>query len=213
MVRITTFTCSLPFFLAGVLCGCGAPEPAQRDRFFSLEPPIQVAPTGSATVKGVLQVNPLAARGFLGGRQIVFRTAAEPLEVQRYPLLLWEDPPGGAIANRLVAALRAARLFEFTVTQAERARPDYLLGGELNRFAHLPTATTPHVEADFTLALMSGNNRRPLLSRRYRGEEPTRGDNPSAMAEAFNRLTGRLLAEAVQDLQSQRPRLRATPGR
>lgn len=96
-----------------LLSACGAPEPAQRDRFYSLTPRLQSPPAASAPLRATLLVNDLAARGFLGGRQIVFRTSEQPLEVQRYNLLLWEEPPGRAIAGQLAANLRTAGLFEF----------------------------------------------------------------------------------------------------
>jgi cholesterol transport system auxiliary component len=192
------------------LVACGAPEPVIRDRFFALDPPVPVTPGGSVTAATLL-VNDLAARGFLGGRQIVFRTAEDPLEVKRYPQLLWEEPPGRALARELVAALRSARLFGLVITPAQRARTDYLLGGEVTRFEHLPTDRPPRVRAEFSLTLLRGADRRSVFSGRYAGEEPSGGATPQAMIQAFNRLSGRLLGEAVRDLRS--ARLRAGVGR
>lgn len=203
---------ALPFLVAALLAACGAPEPAERDRFYGLDPEISVAPA-TAPVKATLLVNDLASRGFLGGRQIVYRTEQEPLEVQRYNGYLWEEPPGRAIAGVLVSSVRAAGLFEFVVTPEQRARTDYLLGGDLSRFDHLPTAQPPRVAVDFTLTLMRGDDRRSMLSKRYQGEEPTGGDTPEAMAAAFNRLAGRLLGEVLRDLQALQPRLHPARGR
>lgn len=196
-----------------LLTACGAPEPAQRDRFYTLSPRVPGVGATAAPLRATLLVNDLAARGFLGGRQVVFRTREQPLEVQRYNLLLWEEPPGRAIARDLAGALRTAGLFEFVITPAQRTRTDYILGGELDRFEHLPTASPPQVVADFSLTLMGSADRRSLFSRRYLSQEPTQGDTPEAMAQAFNRLAGRLIGDAVRDLQSQRSRLRGTPGR
>jgi cholesterol transport system auxiliary component len=197
-----------------LLAACGAPEPAQRDRFFSLaEPPSQTGSPAATMLRSTLLVNDLAARGFLGGRQIVFRTREQPLEIQRYDLFLWEEPPGRAVAGNLARAVRAAGLFEFVIRPAQRSRADFILGGELTRFEHLPTAGPPRVAADFTLALARGADRRALFSRRYRGSEPTRGGTPAAMAQAFNRLAARLIEDAVRDLKSLHPRLPAHSGR
>jgi cholesterol transport system auxiliary component len=195
-----------------LLAACASPEPASRDRFFALEP--QTVVTAGPSVAGVtLLVNDLAARGFLGGRQIVFRAAEEPLEVQRYHQLLWEDPPGRALAQALVAAVRESGLFEHVVTPAQRARTDYLLGGELTRFEHLPTDRPPRVRAELTLTLLRRDDRRSLVAKRYSGEELTGGDSPEAMIRAFDQLSARLLGEVVRDLQSLGPRLRLTRGR
>ena len=187
--------------LAALLpAACSAPQPATKDHFYALAAtvkPLPVGPSPGAT----LLVNDLATRGFLGGRRVVFRTAAEPLEVRRYPLHLWEEPPGRALAAELVASLRAAGFFEFVITPAQRTRSDYVLGGELARFEHLPTAAPPRVLADFTLTLMRGNDRRSILSKRYRGEEPTQGPTPEDMIIAFNRLSGRLIRKVVEDLR------------
>lgn len=197
-----------------LLASCGAPEPAQRDRFYRLEPPVQAVPTASAPLRATLLVNDLAARGFLGGRQIVYRTQDQPLEVQRYNLLLWEEPPGRSVAANLAAALRAARVFEFVITPAQRSRADYILGGELDRFEHLPTAAPPHVAADFSLTLMHGADRRSVFSRRYQGQEAIeQAASAESMARAFNRLAGRLIGDAVRDLQSLRPRTHGARGR
>jgi cholesterol transport system auxiliary component len=204
----------LPALLASLLLtACGSPEPVQRDRFFSLDPTIQSGPAATAPLRATLLVNDLAARGFLGGRQIVYRTREQPLEVQRYNLFLWEEPPGRAIAANLARTLRKTALFEFVVTPAERSRADYILGGEVDTFEHLPTEGQPAVAASFSLTLMSSADRRSLFSRRYQGQEPTRGEGPEAMAQAFNRLAGRLIGEAVGDLKAQRPRLRSAPPR
>jgi len=204
---------SLLLLVSVLLSACGAPEPAQRDLFYSLAPRVPDAGATATPIRATLLVNDFAARGFLGGRQIVFQTRDQPLQVQRYNLFLWEEPPGRAIARDLAGALRTAGLFEFVITPAQRSRTDYILAGELDRFEHLPTAIRPQVVADFSLTLMGSADRRSLFSRRYQGQEPTAGDTPEAMIEAFNRLAGRLIGDAVRDLQSQRSRLRGTSGR
>jgi cholesterol transport system auxiliary component len=198
----------IPVVLAsGLLVACSTPEPAQQDRFYSLAPSVRVEPTTTAPLRATLLVDNLAARGFLGGRQIVYRTQDRPLEVQRYHLYLWEEPPGRSIARNLAAALRAAQLFELVITPAQRSPADFLLGGEIERFEHLPTAAPPKVAADFRLTLMRGTDRRPLFTRRYQGQELIEDTDPAAMALAFNRLTERLVGDAVRDLQTLRPRL------
>jgi len=203
----------LLFLAAMLLTACGTPQPAQRDRFYSLDPQVPPAGATGTPLRATLLVKDLAARGFLGGRQIVFRTQDRPLEVQRYSLLLWEEPPGRAIARNLAGSLQTAGLFEFVTTPAQRSRTDYILGGALDRFEHLPTANPPHVLADFNIMVMGGANRRSLFSHRYRGQEPTHGDTPEAMTQAFNRLAGRLIQDAVRDIESQRSRLRGLTSR
>jgi cholesterol transport system auxiliary component len=91
--------------------GCGSPAPAKPDLFFSLDPAPLESPTGSP-IPATLLVNELAARGFLGGRQIVFRTEEEPLRVQRYDDLLWDEPVPRAMSRNLVNAIRAAEVFQ-----------------------------------------------------------------------------------------------------
>jgi cholesterol transport system auxiliary component len=189
--------------VALLLSSCAARQPAPQERFFVLDPAV-IATAGGAASHATLLVNDLAARGFIGGRQIVFRTHERPLEVSRYTRYLWEEPPGRALARELVAAIRAAGLFEFVLTPAERARSDYALSGELSRFEHLPTASPPRVAVAFTLTLMRGADRRLLLTKSYSGEERTNAPNAEAMVYAFNRLTARLLSRAVEDLRSVR---------
>jgi cholesterol transport system auxiliary component len=194
------------------LAGCGSSGPIKSDRFYRLDPAVLEGPAG-APVPAILMVNELAARGFLGSRAIPFRTREEPLFAQRYDDLLWEEPPARAWARALVTALRAARVFEFVVVSAERARADYLLGGELERFEHLPTDQPPRVAATLHLALVRAEDRSVVATREYSGEESVDADTPDAMIAAFNRLSARLAAAVVRDLQSAKPRLHGSARR
>lgn len=123
---------------------------------------------------------------------------------------MWEEPPSRGLTKALVTALRTAEVFQFVVVPAERAQADYLLGGELQRFEHLPTDQPPRVAAALHLALVRADNREPVASRDFSGEEVVTADTPAAMAEAFERLSARLIAEAVRDLQANRGHLRGT---
>jgi cholesterol transport system auxiliary component len=191
----------LAVLLPTLLLGCAAPGPAPQDSFYSLQARPTVAPAPPArSLAATLLVQDLSARGFLGGRQIVYRTEAEPLQVQRYPRLLWEEPPGRALAAELVTALRAAGPFELVLGWRQRARNDYVLRGELLRFEHRPTATQPYVAAAFTLTLLRASDRGVLMNQRFSGEEPTDGETPKAMVSAFNRLSGRLISEAAVEM-------------
>ncbi|WP_295405611.1 ABC-type transport auxiliary lipoprotein family protein [uncultured Thiocystis sp.] len=189
------------------LGGCGSSAPLQRDRFYALEPPPSIQAPGNAATPAILQVNHLAARGFLGGRQIVYRDHRQPPRVERYEELLWEDPVPRAMSQVLVSAIRDAGLCRVVAIPADRARADYLLGGEVERFEHRPTEQPPRVVAVLNLSLVSARDRHAVWTRRYSGEEPVQAATPDAMAEAFNRLAGRLAGEVVRDLRGVRWRL------
>ncbi|QVL48196.1 MAG: membrane integrity-associated transporter subunit PqiC [Thiocapsa sp.] len=192
----------LPALMLVLLAGgCGSPAPLRPDLFYALDPEPLESPLGTP-LPATLLVSDLAARGFLGGRQIVFRTEAEPLQVQRYDDLLWADPVPHALARNLVRAVRHAQVFEFAVIPADRARADYLLGGAVERFEHLPTATPPRVAGALNLALVRADDRRTLRDRSFRREVEVQGDTPEAMAEAFNRLAALLAADVVRDLRT-----------
>jgi cholesterol transport system auxiliary component len=192
--------CGLAVLASLLLLACAAPAPAPQDSFFSLDAQSATGPVASRTLAATVRVEALSARGFLGGRQIVYRTEAEPFQVYRYPQLLWEEIPGRALAAELAAALRAARRFEVVLDSQQRARSEYVLGGELVRFEHRPTAPRPHVAVEFGLTLVRSSDRRVLMSERYRGEEPTEATTPAGMVRAFNRLSRRLVAEAVAEI-------------
>jgi cholesterol transport system auxiliary component len=224
MVQAVNATTALALTLAvGLLgLGCGGGERI-RDIYFTLNSQLAVSP-GSNPIPGTLRVSPLAARGFVGGSRIVYRTAEQPLQVQRYNELLWEEVPARALADDILAALRAGKAFESVITAADPARADYLLTGELARFDHLPTgwppgaptgpstarasALPPGVSIEFALALVDGRSRRLLVSKTYSGFEPTPTDaagrtTPEAMIDAFNRLSGRLIGELLRDIQTE----------
>ena len=203
MVRALT-ALALLLVAALLLGGCGGER--IRDIYFGLEPEVAVMPN-AAPIPGTLRVNTLATRGFVGGTRIVFRTSEDPLQVQRYNELLWEEPPAGAIADALVAALRAARSFDNIIVAGDPARANYLLTGELLRFEHRPTDSPPGVSAEFTLALVDARSRELLVSSTYSGFEPTAErpsglTTPEAMVAAFNRLTGRLIGEVLRDART-----------
>jgi cholesterol transport system auxiliary component len=180
------------------------------DRHYSLAPAPLEAPVG-APLPATLLVNDLAARGFLGGRQIIFRTQEAPLLVQRYNELLWEEPVTRAMSRNLVNALRTAEVFRFTIIPADRGRADYILGGEVERFEHLPTASPPRVVATLNLALVRANDRKSLWNRQYSGDVQVEGATSEAMVEAFNRLAAQLVADVVRDLRTLPPRADGTP--
>lgn len=208
--RLALWVCTLAAALG--LVGCGSAPPVQPDRFFSLEPVAMEGPAGPPA-PAILMVNDLAARGLLGGRQIVYRTREQPLIVDRYDSLLWAEPPTRALAQNLVNGIRAAQVFDFVAIPADRARADYFLGGEVERFEHRPTDHPPRVVGTINLALVRADDRRSIASRQYSGEDAVVGDSPEAMADAFNRLAARLVAAAVRDLQAVKARLVRTPGR
>jgi cholesterol transport system auxiliary component len=193
-----------------LLAGCGGGE-RLRDLHFSLRPEVS-APPSSRPIPGTLRVTPIAARGFLGGSRIVYRTAEAPLEVQRYNELLWEEVPARAIADDLAAALRAAGVFEHVITAGDPARADYLLTGELQRFEHRPTDAPPRVLGELSLTLVRGKGRQVLVAKTYRAEElvatsPAGRTTPEAIVAAFNRLAGRLISEVTADTQAMGGRL------
>lgn len=205
---------ALRFFALGAamgLVGCGSAPPVQPDRFYSLEAAALAGPAGPPA-PSVLMVNDLAARGLLGGRQIVYRTREQPLVVDRYQSLLWAEPPTRALSQNLVNGIRTAQVFDFVAIPSDRARADYLLGGEVERFEHLPTDQPPRVVGTVNLTLVRSDDRRSIVGRQYSGEERVDGDSPEAMAEAFNRLVARLVAEAVRDLQAVKGQLARTRG-
>jgi cholesterol transport system auxiliary component len=190
--------------------GCGSSGPLERERFYAMAPRVEIQPSPRQRPETLL-VMPLAARGFAGGTQIVFRTAADPLQVQRYDLYLWEQPPGRALADALVTALRDTGLFRYVVSITDRADADFSLNGELTRFEHHPTATTPEVEIAFSMTLVVGEDRSTRFSKAYAGREPTGPSTPDAMVRAFERLSARLIAEVVRDLQRLAPKLPPRP--
>lgn len=182
-----------------LLSSCGGPAPPLRETFYRLDPPLHGARHPRPLADSV-QVAPLATRGFAGGTQIVFRLAEQPLVTQRYRDYLWEEPPGQAIAGALAAGLRATGLFRIVLTGGERARAEWLLGGQLSRFEHWPTHNPPQVAAEFALTLLDAERRSVRFTAIYAGTRPVHDATPSAMAAAFSALTGDLLAEALHDL-------------
>lgn len=189
------------------LTACGSPVPVKEDQYFSLAqaPTDRLPARDQSPLPASLQVNELSARGFLGGRQILFRTEEAPRQTQRYNHLLWDEPVPRALSRQLAASIRDARLFRFVLIPADRGRADYLLGGEVERFEHLPTASPPRVVGTLNLTLIRASDGRPLLERRHDAEEMVAGPNPADMATAASHLADQLAAKVVADLRAWRP--------
>jgi cholesterol transport system auxiliary component len=186
--------------------GCGASAPLQRDRFYALEPVLSMPASASTPVPAILLVNPLAARGFLGGRQIIYRESRQSPRVERYDALLWEEPVPRAMARVLTTVMRDAGIFRSVVIPVERARADYVLNGEVEHFEHWPRDQPPCVIATLNLSLVRVSDRQSVWTRRISGEEPVpsaaagTSATPDAMAAAFNRLAARLASAVARDL-------------
>jgi cholesterol transport system auxiliary component len=185
------------------LSACGGER--IRDIYYALDVEVSAEPS-ARPIPGTVRVTPLTARGFVAGTRIVYRTAEEPLRVQRYNEYLWADVPAGAVANALLAALRSGRVFENAVGSGDPARASYLLSGELSRFEHRPTDPMPHVTVALTLVLVDAENRRLMVSKTYTETEPTPRDanglmRPEDMVAAFNRATGRIIDAALRDIR------------
>ncbi|MFD2112476.1 ABC-type transport auxiliary lipoprotein family protein [Thiorhodococcus fuscus] len=193
-----------------LVAGCGSAPPIEPDRYYLLEPPTQVQRARTQT-PAILLVNDLAARGFLGGREILYRTREQPLMIARYRNLLWAEPVPQAMVGVLVGAIRKAGLFRYVAIPADRVRADYLLNGEVERFEHWPTDRPPRVTATLNLSLVAADDRRSLWARQYSGEEVVEASTPDAMAAAFDRLAARLAGEVVRDLERVQPLLVSIP--
>ena len=195
-----------------LLAGCGGGGKRLQDLYFALQSDVTLAPA-ARPIPGTLRVTPIAARGFVAGSRIVFRTAEEPLEVQRYAQLLWEEVPARAIADDLTAAARAAGVFEHVITAGDPARADFLLTGELQRFEHRPTDNPPVVFAELWLTLVRGKGREVLVAQSYVDTEPVAvaadgRQSPEAIVDAFNRLSGRIISRVIADAMALAPQLR-----
>lgn len=184
------------------LTACATSGPIEHDRFYRLNPDVAIEPA-STTSAATLQVRPLAARGLIAGRQILFRPSGNSPEVRRHVTDLWEAQPTDAIADALIAALRQARIVAHVVGRSGAIRADYTLGGTLHILEHRPLEGDDRVAAAFDLILSDSHNRHVLFAASYQDTEPMASATPEAMIAAFNRLIGRLVSEAVRDMAPQ----------
>lgn len=210
----TALRLALPCALiaTALLAGCGGGAARLQDLYFGLQADVAVVPA-ARPIPGTLRITPIAARGFVAGSRIVYRTAEAPLEVQRYAQLLWEELPARAIADDLAAAARAAGVFEHVITAGDPARADFLLTGELQRFEHRPTDNPPVVLAELWLTLVRSRGREVLVAGSYADTERVVAgadgrQSPQAIVDAFNRLTGRIIGRVIADAKALGPTLR-----
>jgi len=182
---------------SAVVAGCLSGPPPQSV-FYTLEPAVTAAKR-MKPLAGTILVNRLTARGLTGGRQIVFRDANHPFQVQRYHYRYWADAPAVLIQDRLVESLRQSGIADYVITPAERAKADWLLSGSLLRFEHHPYARPPAVIVELELGIVRSDCRDPVFLKRYAVREPASNNQIEQAIPAFEHALTRLIDQFLQD--------------
>ena len=175
-----------------------APDPLPQDHYYRLQvgvPQKLAAPR----LDGVLEVQPLAVGGLLGGRPIVHSVAGQPLELREYHYHLWVEPPTAMLHEQLVAYVRAAGLARTTVTPEIRVEPDFVLGGRIMRLEQV-LGPAPGAEVELELSLRAVASDRLLLLESYRQSGEARDSSVAAAVEAINLALRRIYDRFAADV-------------
>lgn len=180
------------------LSGCTS-GPAPREVFYRLDPGTGPAVDSDANC-GTILVSRMAARGFAGGRPIVFRGQADPLQVQRYNYHSWSEPPAMMIQDGIAKSLRAAGLVRFVITPTERATANWIVSGTLLRMEHFPETSPSAVEIEMEIGVVSTATRETVFLDRYLERVSAQSNRIDAAVSAFNTALQKILLKFPEDL-------------
>lgn len=180
--------------------GC-ASGPAPRDHFYRLE---ATAPQklASPPLTGTLEVDRLRVEAISQGRQMLYREAARPSEIEQHAYHYWVDPPSVMLQEQLVRYLRSAGVARQVVTPAVHVESDYLVSGRLVRLERVLSGGEQRiaVEIEFTLTQQAG--RKLLLLESYREERAVPGGGVAESLTAYEQAVSAIFGRFVADLPS-----------
>ena len=180
-----------------LVAGCQS-GPAPRETFYRLAPDFEQL-VHNEQACGTLLVGRLGTRGFAGGRAIVFRDEAEPLQVQRYNYHLWSESPALMIQDALARSLRATASARYVITPAERANADWIVSGILLRMEHFPDALPAKVVIEAELGIVGTETRQALFLQRYIETESATSNRIDDAVHSFNQALQRMLLRFQAD--------------
>ena len=120
--------------LLSMLSCAGNPSPPDTFHRLSI-----AAPTAreSLLLPGVVEVDRLHASAVLQGRALAVVDAERPGSVRHASYDHWVDAPPALLQRALVSYLRAAGIANRVVTPEDRADPEWVISGHLERFERI----------------------------------------------------------------------------
>jgi len=183
--------------VALALTGCfgGQPSPDYFYRLNVADPEVRLDPP---PLSGTLQVTRPWADALTSERHLVYRKDDNLSQLNHHAYHRWVDSPTLLLQQEMTHYLRKAGLAQQVVTPEMRTKADYALSCRISKLERV-LDQSPRVILELELGITSMNDRRTVLLRTYRGEEPTTDLEVDTSIEAYNKALSKILHRFLTD--------------
>ncbi len=170
---------------------CGAVRPS---KFYSLELPTG-ATVASSPMPVTLLVGRITAPHILRDDRVAYRTS--PTEIGVYEYHRWSEPPASMLEALLVRRLRADGRYKSVQALSSNAEGDYILRGRLHNFEEAADGAGLVARVSLEMELFEKKTGNVVWSNLYKSDEPVAIKEVSAVVEAMNRGTQKVLDQVA----------------
>lgn len=180
-----------------VLSGClgGQPSP---DYFYRFNVPAPEIHFDSAPLQGTLQVTRPRADALTSERHLVYRKDSTISQLNHHAYHRWADSPTLLLQQEITQYLRKAGLAQQVVTPEIRTKSDYALSCRIAKLERV-LDQSPRVILELELGITSMKDRRTVLLRTYREEQPTTNLEVPSSIMAYNQALENILHRFLTD--------------
>ncbi len=208
-MKIPIRICLISLCVVGILglpgCFGGQPSPDNFYRLNVADPETRLDP---APLRGALQVTRPRADALTSERHLVYRKDDNISQLNHHAYHRWVDSPTLLLQQEMTQYLRKAGLAQQVVTSEMRTKADYALSCRIAKLERV-LDHSPRVILELELGITSIKDRRTVLLRTYREEEPTMDLEVGTSVEAYNQALSTILHRFINDA-SKLPLLKLT---
>ena len=168
---------------------------------------LALAPTLSPESNGGRPLGSLVVRNFetpayLRQGRIVYRKS--PTQVDFYEYHRWITDPGASVSTAIIDALRSSTLFTQVDSEARHVKPEFVLGGQLERLDEVDYGGEVRVEVKLSAHLVNSRTASTVWSgeeaETARVEKATMNSVVIEMSDATQKCIDRLLADMQREV-------------
>lgn len=183
--------------IALLLSAC-ASGPAPRDHFYRVELAPPARALESPLLDGILEVSRFRLDSLSDGRDLVYRSAADATELQRFAYRRWVDPPSAMLQSEIASYLARAGVAQAVVTSDIRVDAAFALDGRIPRY-EIVLGSRGEVRLELEFGVTDQGSRDLLFLGRYAAARPFPPDDLEAAARAFSDALEEVLQRFVED--------------
>lgn len=200
LTRISFLLLIIIYFLSS----CSSLNRVQHEkRYYNLEYP---SPRFSdlKPLPLVIKLEPLDMAPIYHTSRILYRD--QSFNINSYAFHQWRANPGNLVLHFLLRDLRASGLYKAILPYSSRSAASYVLEGSLDEFLEWDGDTGWEAVLSLSITLIKPGEKdiqkRIVMQKDYRAQEPCRRKNPLAVAEAMSRAMSRISEQISRDLHA-----------